>query len=227
MKLNFMVVDTETVPNPDVDCEARSAQNRTVVPPAMCNVPVAISTMMIVDDAAYALESVEGDEIEMIRRFVDMSHDFDGLFVTWAGRFFDFPVLLWRCMHLGIPAPVFHVATERRYDNRRHWDLCDLMSYYGSTPKPKLLHACQNMGLPGKRGITGDMVAELYDQGRMDEVRKYCCEDVLQTGLLLMRWLHVRGEASTLRYNSVTRSALECAESLDIDVEGWWNRLKI
>ena len=46
----------------------------------------------------------------------------------------------------------------------------------------------RSLGLPGKFGIDGSQVAEIYRQGGIQQIRDYCETDVLNTYLLFLRY---------------------------------------
>lgn len=228
-KLDHLVVDIETIPNPDVDTSTFVDGRTPTVP---CHCVVAISMMRITRDRCHYIRSIgepDDEESDLVLKFVKGIHDknFDSVFVTWGGRFFDFPVLLWRAMYYGITAPRLHSAIGKRFDSHIHVDLADQMAYYGSTIKYKMLHAAQALGMPGKTDLDGAGVEAAFDEGRILDIRKHCCMDVLQEGIIFLRWLCVRGELSVLSYNGLLRSVLERGKALELDVEGWESRLII
>jgi predicted PolB exonuclease-like 3'-5' exonuclease len=52
---------------------------------------------------------------------------------------------------------------------------------------------CAITGLPGKIGIDGSHVAELYDQGKLKEIDDYCETDVANTYLLYLNYCLLSG----------------------------------
>jgi predicted PolB exonuclease-like 3'-5' exonuclease len=58
------------------------------------------------------------------------------------------------------------------------------------------------IGLPGKVGIDGAQVQERYEQGRLDEIHRYCRTDVIQTYFLFLRVELLRGRIDEAAYHA-------------------------
>ena len=56
------------------------------------------------------------------------------------------------------------------------------------------------IGLPGKTGIDGSQVQEFYEQGRLEEIHRYCRNDVMQTYFLFLRVELMRGRIDEAAY---------------------------
>jgi hypothetical protein len=56
------------------------------------------------------------------------------------------------------------------------------------------------IGLPGKMEVDGSQVQELYEQGRLDEIHRYCRNDVVQTYFLFLRFELMRGRIDDSAY---------------------------
>jgi predicted PolB exonuclease-like 3'-5' exonuclease len=57
-------------------------------------------------------------------------------------------------------------------------------------------------GFPGKLGVDGSQVHALYLQGRIDEIRRYCETDVMNTYLMYCRFQQMRGGFTPTEYNN-------------------------
>lgn len=220
----YTVLDIETVRNPDID--PGSLNDSTAGPPS-CHCIVAASTMVIGGGPKYktVLKS-HGDESaeewQILDSLLETLGEEESTVVTWGGRWFDASVLLWACYRYGIQAKkLFNLVGPRYTSLDDHFDLVEATSFFGATPRSKLLHACQAIGLPGKTDTDGSMVAELYDKGEIKRIRKYNCMDVAQTGLVLIRWLHTRGDYGDKSYNTIVKNIIEAAAGVGIDVKGW------
>ena len=55
-------------------------------------------------------------------------------------------------------------------------------------------------GFPGKLGSDGSAVHAAYVAGRIDDIRRYCETDVLNTYLLYLRFQHMRGTMAAGEY---------------------------
>jgi 3'-5' exonuclease len=123
--------------------------------------------------------------------------------VSWNGGGFDLPVLNYRALVNGIPAYRFWDLGEddrefkwNNYIGRyhlRHLDLMDLLAMYqprASAPLDAMARLC---GLPGKLGMDGSAVWPAYRQGQIEDIRRYCETDAMNTYLLYCRFQKMRG----------------------------------
>jgi 3'-5' exonuclease len=126
--------------------------------------------------------------------------------VTWNGRTFDLPVLVQRAFIHGIPMRYWHQAGDRwnsyRYRYSPDWscDLMDVLGDHGATKHLKLEETAVAAGLPGKLGIDGSQVAEMFAAGRLNEIRSYCETDVLNLYGLYLRWAYIVGKTDAEGY---------------------------
>lgn len=128
--------------------------------------------------------------------------------VSFNGRSFDLPVLKYRAMVHGISAPWLHKSGDKwnsygyRYASDWHCDLLDVLSDYGASARVKLNEVCAAFGFAGKFGVDGSMVAEMIDDGKVEDVRNYCETDVLNTYLVYLRWQLHTGTLNKAGYNA-------------------------
>lgn len=148
----------------------------------------------------------EQTEAETLQEFGALI-DEDTMVVTWSGRRFDLPVVLYRSMKYGIPCPWhFRRDFDKRFGLTGHVDLQDHMMLFGAADKIKLDHAAALIGLPGKLDTVGADVAELWARNRFQAIGTYCVTDVIQTAVLFIRWAHLRGLASAVEVNAALDS---------------------
>lgn len=127
--------------------------------------------------------------------------------VSFNGRSFDLPVLRYRAMVHGLQAKWLYSSGDKwnnymsRYSIDWHCDLLEALSDFGASARIKLNEVCAVFGFPGKFGVDGGKVAEMYSEGRTKEIRDYCETDVLNTYLVYLRHMHHRGEITTVCYN--------------------------
>jgi predicted PolB exonuclease-like 3'-5' exonuclease len=133
-------------------------------------------------------------EKELISAFVSRVAELLPQLVTFNGSGFDLPVIRYRAMMHGIPAPGL---LARPYFHRYSdcaVDLCDVLSSFGASAKLNLQELCKVMGLPGKaNGMTGADVDGYYREGRIREIAEYCESDVLNTYRVWLRYELFRG----------------------------------
>lgn len=115
--------------------------------------------------------------------------------VTFNGRGYDVPVLEYAAFRYGISLPDwFNVSapayeqSRNRYNRTAHLDLMDLFSNFGAARVTGGLNLLANLiGKPGKSGIDGSQVQDLYDSGHAQEINDYCRCDVLDTYFVFLR----------------------------------------
>src|SRR6187431_440791 len=134
--------------------------------------------------------------------------------VSWNGGGFDLPVLHYRGLRHGVVADRYWCMGEggapddrefkyNNYINRyhmRHMDLMDVLAMYqprASAPLDAMAKLC---GFPGKLGMDGSKVAGAVARGALDDVRRYCETDALNTYLLYQRFRLMRGELTAGAY---------------------------
>jgi hypothetical protein len=122
--------------------------------------------------------------------------------ITYNGRKFDLPVVVNRMLRHGIPFTAYYTNRDYRYrfSDLGHIDLADILTDHGASRMPKLDHVARLVGMPGKMDVDGSMVEQLYDAGRLDEIREYCLHDVVQTTFLFLRVELLRGRLSRESY---------------------------
>ncbi len=173
-------------------------------PPTSLHVPISIGIGNV--NEHHVLESVDNlaegkeSEAELVREFWRRAEHFSGCIVTFNGRGFDLPVLELHALRHGVAASA-HFAQRSRYSNERHLDLQDFITNRGDFRiRGGLDLLLKSIGLPGKTGIDGSHVQELYDAGRLDEIHRYCRSDVIQTYFLFLRVELMRGRIGQPQY---------------------------
>lgn len=161
-------------------------------------------------------------EKELLEGFFNYLSRSRARLVSFNGRTFDLPVLKYRAMKYGISAPWLYNSGDKwnsyssRYSLDWHCDLLEALSDFGGSARIKLNEVCSIMGFPGKFGVDGGKVSDMYDAGQIKEIRDYCETDVLNTYLVYLRYMQHRGEISKDSYN---RSIGEVLSFLDSEKE--------
>ena len=114
--------------------------------------------------------------------------------VTFNGRTFDVPLLELAAFRYGISIPGWfggqrnYEQPRHRYNTNAHFDLQDLLTNFGASRFNGGLNlASMVLGKPGKMNIQGDMVQDLYNEGRINDINEYCRCDVLDTYFVFLR----------------------------------------
>jgi len=126
-------------------------------------------------------------EAEMLTHFWEYAKKVDSV-VTFNGRNFDVPFLMMRSAILKIkPSRNF---IKKRYDNKSHIDLLEVLTNYGTTKKFNLDFYCKSFGIesPKSHGVSGMDVKQLYAAGKIEEIATYCAHDVEATFQLYKIW---------------------------------------
>jgi len=115
--------------------------------------------------------------------------------VSFNGRGYDLPVLELAAFRYGYSVPAWFNVDARSFEQARnrynadaHLDLYDLMSNYGAGRLVGGLNLIANLiGKPGKTGVDGSQVQDMYDRGEAEAVNDYCRCDVLDTYFVFLR----------------------------------------
>ncbi len=148
------------------------------------------------------------DEAKLLQGFFTYLERQKPRLVSFNGRTFDLPVLKYRAMVHGISSPWLHKSGDKwnsygyRYATDWHCDLLDVLSDFGASARVKLNEVCAAFGFAGKFGVDGSMVAQMIDDGKIEEVRNYCETDVLNTYLVYLRWQLHTGTLNKAGYNA-------------------------
>lgn len=164
-------------------------------------------------------EGGRSQERDVIQSFFDRVDDHAPQLVSWNGGGFDLPVLQQRGLQKGVVAPRYwdmgDADREHRYNNYisryhlRHLDLMDLLAMYQARANAPLDTMAKLCGFPGKLGMDGSQVWTAYREGRVDEVRRYCETDAMNTWLLYCRFELMRGRLSPAAYDAEMALARE------------------
>jgi len=126
--------------------------------------------------------------------------------VTWNGRGFDMPTLLHRTMLHGISAEAWFRRGTRwsGYGNRyggAHVDVMDEMSGFGCASRLTLEEAAALIGMPGKLGEHGSLVADMVAAGQIERVRAYCETDTMTTFGIYVRHAYLAGRTDAAAHD--------------------------
>lgn len=126
-------------------------------------------------------------EKEMLESFWRVVEKTDQV-ISFNGRGFDVPFLMLRSAMFGIkPSKNF---MGYRYDTKNHVDLLEQLSYYGTFKRFNLDFYCHAFGIksPKSKEVSGYMVKDLYNEGRIEDIARYCGDDIFATYQLYKIW---------------------------------------
>jgi len=167
----------------------------------------------------WSLGSAADGEAELIRRFFDGIEKYTPQLVSWNGGGFDLPVLNYRALIHGVSASRYWEWGEEDRDfrgnnyvsryHRRHIDLMDLLAMYQPRNNVPLDQLSRLAGLPGKLGMDGSKVWEAHLGGKIDEIRRYCETDTLNTYLMFLKFQLLRGVFDQSQYDRESALVLD------------------
>ncbi len=150
------------------------------------------------------------EEASVIQEFFNRVDERRPQLVSWNGGGFDLPVLQQRGLRHGVVAGRYWDMgdddREYRYNNYisryhlRHIDLMDLLAMYQSRANAPLDAMAKLCGFPGKLGMDGSQVYPAYLDGKLEDIRRYCETDVMNTYLLYCRFQKMRCGFSEAEY---------------------------
>jgi len=142
------------------------------------------------------LDSPEFRSSVMVKKFwLGWAHYGRPTFVTFNGRGYDLPLMELAAFRYGYSLPGWFnygeksfVQARNRYNMDSHLDLYDLISNFGAVKMVGGLNLLANLiGKPGKSGVDGSQVQDMYLAGKVQEINDYCRCDVLDTYFVFLR----------------------------------------
>ncbi len=128
-----------------------------------------------------------GTERSILENFWNILKGYDQI-ITFNGRGFDCPFIMIRsAIHRIKPT---RQLMPNRY-NGSHIDLLDQLTFFGASRRRFSLDMwCRAFGIksPKEEGISGKDVKHLFEEGRFEEIARYCVRDLLATRELFLYW---------------------------------------
>jgi 3'-5' exonuclease len=216
MDRSYLVLDIETILDPELPILESSAPERLPAPPH--HQIVAIGVLWFDRDFNVLRIGILGegkDEAASLADFARFLEDRQPTLVTYNGRSFDLPVLAARCLRHGVPFRHYYQSRDLRYrfSPEGHLDLMDFIADYGASRTARLDVVAKLCGMPGKLGVDGKDVGPLIHAGQIEQVRNYCLCDVVQTAGVFLRLQLVRGELSGQRYQSAIGGLIDAVRA--------------
>ena len=122
--------------------------------------------------------------------------------VSFNGRTFDVPLMELAAFRYGIgigdwmnnKGPSYE-QPRNRFNFASHFDLQEVITNFGATRLNGGLNLLANLiNKPGKMGIAGHMVQDLYNAGELRQINDYCRCDVLDSYFVFLRVKLISGE---------------------------------
>jgi len=189
--------------------------------PLSFHIPVSIAVGQVNEEreltAVETLNESDYSEESIVRTFWQRLDRFHGTLVTFNGRSFDLPVLELQALKYGCQAPRYFGGKSRnRYSEEGHYDLYDFLTNYGvHRLRGGFNLLARLIGLPGKTEIDGAMVQQLWQEGRLRDIDRYCRHDVIQTYFLFLRVELLRGRLTPEQYERALLQTAGFREELE------------
>lgn len=169
-----------------------------------------------------SLSLADHSEAQIIQTFFN-SIEKNPLLVSWNGKGFDIPVMVYRALQYGLTAPkLFSQAGEMKYNNyinRYHDRHTDLMVKLAMSSTLQKLDVVASMcGFAGKQDIDGYDVVPMVQAGEWDKLTTYCESDVLNTWLIFLRYQRLTGQFTaeqSEQWENMTRDYLQSLTNQD------------
>jgi predicted PolB exonuclease-like 3'-5' exonuclease len=213
---SYLVLDIETILDPELPIAESSEAERLPAPPHHLVVAIGVLAMSERHEPRKLGCMGEGkDERGILADFAQFLEDRRPTMVSFNGRGFDLPVIACRCLRHGIPLRHYYASRDVRYrfSAEGHLDLMDYLADHGAAKPARLDIFAKLCGLPGKVGVDGKDVGPLVHAGRIQEVRDYCLCDVVQTAGLFLRTELLRGELDLTQYREATHQLLALVDN--------------
>src|SRR4051812_30004563 len=195
-------------------CEERAGDGKTDFMPLHLQRVLVISCVFRNAEGLRVHSFVDRDnasEGKVVQAFFNAVEKHAPQLVSWNGGGFDLPVLHYRGLRHGAVAGKYwdmgEDDREYKFNNyigryhMRHLDLMDLLAMYQPKNNAPLDAMAKLCGFPGKLGMDGSQVYPAFLEGKLEEIRRYCETDVMNTYLLYCRFQKMRGGLTEAEYD--------------------------
>lgn len=198
---------------------------------------VCISGLWVKDDELklFSWTQAQFSEQEIIQKFFRVFQKYQNSMpklVTWNGSQFDLPLLMIRAMIHGLSSPQLwdngEIFSQKRYQNytnryhHQHIDVMDNLSLFHQKHFAKLDDIARVLGYAGKdKNFDGVQAVKQQDWAG---IARYCESDVLNTWLIYLRWIFLKGQISRKQHDDwvlQTKYLLESSEQGQDFLQRW------
>ena len=164
------------------------------------------------------ISSTTNTEKQITEKFFDFLKRHNPRIVDYNGNTFDLPVMKYRAMKYGVSVENLFKSGDKwnnynyRYSTDWHCDLLEVLSDFGTSSRCKMNEVCSILGIPGKIGVDGSKVADMFDDGKLKEIDNYCETDVLNTYLVYLNYCLLSG---TITHDGFIQMNKELKEYLE------------
>jgi len=180
--MKYLVLDLETVPINIEHEEVKDYLMDKKISKEMRSLDPNYSKIVVVvvkelNGSASVFSGEEKQILIDLWKFLENKNDF--ILVTHNGYQFDIPFLIIRSITNNVSIPIDINTNKWRMENSNHFDTMQFFSHYGTFINPNLniLARIQGVNVP-KRGVKGSDIENLYKEGKLEDIKKHCIEDV-------------------------------------------------
>ena len=165
-------------------------------------------------------DSLKSDEKTILSSFLKSVGRRKPQLVGYNSAQADVPILVQRSIVHGLPGFGFSDRPNKPWEGVDYFDarnsdynvdLADAMGQFRD--RPTLHQAATLSGIPGKLEVSGDSVAQMWLEGKLNEIVEYNEFDAFTTHLLWARIAHFSGLLSTDQYTEEQRLVRELLET--------------
>ena len=148
------------------------------------------------------------DEKALIERFLNGIGKKQPQLVGFNSYDSDLPILLQRGLAVGVTSPAFSKRPNKPWEgydyfsksSEAHVDIRAVLSGWGKGASPSLHQLAVSAGIPGKLGVDGNQVFELWKEGKIQEIVDYNECDSITTYLVWLRMAYFSGLFNDKQY---------------------------
>jgi predicted PolB exonuclease-like 3'-5' exonuclease len=149
------------------------------------------------------------EEAELLRRFLEAVGKVQPQLVGYNIGNADIPILVQRALASGVVAPAFFKRPNKPWEGVDYFSphsesVVDLMDVFGVRGRgsPSLRDLAAAAGVPGKLGVAGEQVVDLWLGRRFDDIVRYNEFDALTTYLLWLKAARMAGFVAEKAYQA-------------------------
>ncbi|QRN41815.1 MAG: 3'-5' exonuclease [Neisseriaceae bacterium] len=157
-----------------------------------------------------SIGNLQDSEKVIIQTFFDILKKYQVQLVSWNGVGFDLPVLQHRALVHGVIAGDYwnryEFNSELKWNNcithhcMKYCDLMNILAGYQDRACAPLHDMARLCGFPGKLGMDGAQVLQVYQQGGIEKIRNTCETDAMDIYLLFLRFQLMKGSIEEVEY---------------------------
>ncbi len=184
-------------------------------PNAVFHMPIALAVVALASD--YTIQKIgllgheEKTSVSITQHFWDIYNNNQVTLVDFNGSGYDMRLMELWAFREGISISPQHFqkfGARYRYSEDRHLDLQDSLNNNGSIRYMGGLNLLAKLlNKPGKLETKGEMVQQLFDEGKMFEIEDYCLGDTLDTYFVFLRWMVVQGKLTKAKESVLEEQA--------------------